>query len=97
MRQILPFQSTYNVVMAKNVNLDAWHGARDFAQSDDFNTYLTTKHDYDEFGSEYFREHYASNQYFPTPAPIVVPIAENQNAADDKNKLTKMEEEIFIE
>lgn len=66
-----PFQSTHKVVMSKNPSLDAWCGARDFAGSNDFESYCTTKEEYYEMGGEYLKEHYASNNYFKSPAPIV--------------------------
>lgn len=101
MRQIRPFQSSYCVVIAENTHLNAWHGARDFARSNDFDNYLTTKNDYLEYGGEYVREHYASNRYFSTPAPIVVPIPENLSSQEDQNgipnKSMKLDDEIFVE
>lgn len=99
MRQIRPFQSAYCVIAAENTNLDGWHGARDFARSNDFSNYLTTKSEYEEYGGEYFREHYASNKYFPTPAPIAVPTPETSVSIDDKgmDRPAKMDEDIYIE
>lgn len=102
MMQIRPFQTLYNVVIAKDVNLNAWHGAKDFANSNDFNERLTKKSDYLEYGGEYFNEHYASNKYFSTPVVLNEPIqtveAENSNNLDnDDTSLIKMDEEIFVE
>lgn len=101
MRQIRPFQSGYCVVAAENTHLNGWHGARDLARSNDFDKYLTTKNDYLEYGGEYIREHYASNRYFPTPAPIVIQTSENSGSQDDQNgipnKSMKLDDEIFIE
>lgn len=103
MMQIRPFQSAYNIVIAQNVHLNAWHGARDFANSSNFNDYLTTKSDYSEYGGEYFKEHYASNKYFPTPAVINEPSqtsAEADSANNTENPGSpsiKMEEEVYVE
>lgn len=69
--EMRPFQSTHKVVKAKNPSLDAWYGARDFAGSNDFENYCTTKQQYYEMGGEYLKEHYASNRYYKSPAPIV--------------------------
>lgn len=72
MREIRPFETNFNVNVSSNTNLDAWYGARDFANSNDLKQYLTTKQDFEEFGGEYLKEHYASNRYFSTPAPIII-------------------------
>lgn len=66
-----PFQSTHKVVMAKNPCLDAWYGARDFAGSNDFENCCISKEEYYEMGAEYLKEHYVSNKYYKSPAPIV--------------------------
>lgn len=66
-----PFKSTHKVVMARNPSLDAWYGARDFAGSNEFENWCISKEDYYEMGGEYLKEHYASNKYFKSPAPIV--------------------------
>ncbi|XP_047992395.1 actin-related protein 5 [Leguminivora glycinivorella] len=69
--EMRPFQSTHKVVTAKNASLDAWYGARDFAGSNEFENWCVSKEDYYELGGEYLKEHYASNKYFKSPAPIV--------------------------
>lgn len=97
--QIRPFQSKYNVVLAQNINLDAWHGARDLANSSNFNEYLTTKNDYLEYGGEYFKEHYASNKYFATPVAIDEP-SQTSTEVDGTNNgspTMRMEEEVYVE
>lgn len=66
-----PFETPHKILMSKSPAIDAWYGARDLANSAQLSTVLTTKQDYDENGGEYFREHFASNQYFATPAPTV--------------------------
>ncbi|XP_031622283.1 actin-related protein 5 [Contarinia nasturtii] len=95
MMQIRPFQTAYNVVVAKNVNLDAWCGAQQFANSNNFKEFLTTKSDYMEFGGEYIKEHYASNKYCPTPAEPNQCI-ETDNTSNIQTSDVK-EEEIYVE
>lgn len=110
MMSIRPFQSPYNVILAKQSSVDAWSGAKDMANESDFQQYLTTKNDYLEYGGEYFREHFASNRYFPTPAAIVVvptvadnnTISQSQLTSSGPTELTsqetaKLEEDIFID
>ncbi|XP_048777578.1 actin-related protein 5-like [Ostrea edulis] len=63
-----PFQSTFNVSIANNPILDAWSGARKLALSPLLTTSSITKAEYEEKGSEYMKEHCASNRYFQTPA-----------------------------
>lgn len=69
--EMRPFQSTHKVVMAQNASLDAWYGARDFAGSNEFESYCITKEEYYEMGGEYLKEHHASNLYYKSPAPII--------------------------
>lgn len=99
--RIRPFQTVYNVVVAQNVNLNAWHGARDFANSSNFSEFLTTKNDYAEYGGEYFKENFASNKYFATPEPVALnePTqtsieADSTNNGDNNDLSVKMDEEI---
>lgn len=94
MMQIRPFQTAYNVVVAQNVNLDAWYGAREFANSDNFSEYLTTKNDYMEYGGEYMKEHYASNKYCPTPAEPSQPMETDSTNIEN---IDVKEEEIYVE
>ncbi|XP_059148881.1 actin-related protein 5-like isoform X2 [Physella acuta] len=65
--QMRPFQSSYNIFSAANPSLDAWYGARKFALSPQFANSCITRKEYEEMGEGYFREHVASNKYFPTP------------------------------
>ncbi|KAM3965653.1 actin-related protein 5 [Aphomia sociella] len=69
--EMRPFQSTHKVVMATNPSLDSWYGAKDFARSNDFENCCVSKEEYYEMGGEYLKEHYASNVYYKSPAPIV--------------------------
>lgn len=101
--QIRPFQSVYNVIIAKNVNLNAWHGAKDLANSCHFKEYLITKTEYTEYGGEYLKEHYASNRYFPTPAVLSEPnqptteVDNTNNTENNENVSIKMDEELYVE
>lgn len=98
--EIRPFNSQFQVNVASDVRLDGWRGAKDFANTADFSQYLTTKGDYMEYGGEYFKEHFASNRHFPTPAPIVVSesmqsnsgtenTSNNGNTNDDKDLIAE--------
>lgn len=99
MLQIRPFQSVYNVVVANNVNLNAWHGARDLANSAQFKDISITRNDYTEYGGEYLKEHYASNRYFPTPTALNEPnqATTDANNLDNNDSNMKMDDDIFIE
>lgn len=68
LQAILPFQSVYNLRVAANPSLDAWKGASQFAASEEFRKSMITRQLYDECGGEYFKEHVASNFYYPTPS-----------------------------
>lgn len=103
--QIRPFQTMYNVVIAKNVNLDAWHGAKLIANSNNFADCLTTRNDYLEYGGEYFKEHYASNKFFATPI-VLNETSQTSNEPDGTNKtvpvhfdasLMKIDDEMYVE
>lgn len=83
MTQIRPYQTVFKIIQTSNTHVDAWQGARNFANSPKFKSSATTKADYMEHGSEYFKENYASNRYFPTPAPIVT--VEQINMQTDDN------------
>lgn len=102
MLQIRPFQTTYNVIVANNVNLNAWHGAKDLANSNQFNEFVITRNDYAEYGSEYLKEHYASNRYFPTPTALVndpnlATTEANTNIIDNNDSNMKIDDDIFNE
>lgn len=83
MMQIRPFQTYYNVIEASNANLNAWHGAKDFANSSNFEKYLTTKNDFLEYGGEYFKEHYASNKFCSTPILLEADSSNNESMKMD--------------
>ncbi|XP_013922691.1 PREDICTED: actin-related protein 5 [Thamnophis sirtalis] len=72
--EMRPFQSSFQVHLASNPVLDAWHGARDWALE-----YMNreegwiTRKDYEEKGGEYLKEHCASNVYVPIRLPKQAP------------------------
>ncbi|XP_014206962.1 actin-related protein 5 [Copidosoma floridanum] len=68
--EMRPFKSKFQINIARNPSLDAWYGARDFALNGNLSDYLVTRKDYEEKGGEYFKEHSASNPYFPSPDPL---------------------------
>ncbi|XP_066994709.2 actin-related protein 5 [Anabrus simplex] len=70
LQEMRPFKSTFSVTMANNPTLDAWHGAQAFASTPNLEKFLLTKQEYDEFGGEFFKEHSASNVYYPSPSPL---------------------------
>lgn len=100
--EIRPFKSAYNVIAAKDVNLDAWFGAKDLANSSNFSSYSITRSDYTENGSEYLKEHYASNRYFPTPTALNEPSqpsteADSTNIIENTDASMKIDDEIYVE
>ncbi|XP_012263485.1 actin-related protein 5 [Athalia rosae] len=74
LREVRPFQSSFQVNIAKNTSLDAWYGARDFALNGNLSEYLVSRKEYDEKGGEYLKEHSASNTYTQSPEPLPIPI-----------------------
>ncbi|VDP47839.1 unnamed protein product [Schistosoma curassoni] len=66
-RPLLPVGSKWDnieVIVAANPHLDAWHGARHFANSSYADEYYTTKQMYEEYGSYYFKDHPLGNRYW---------------------------------
>jgi actin-related protein 5 len=61
------------VYRAADPSLDAWRGAQEWAHSvmakhhGKMASVAVTRHDYDEKGAEYLKEHECSNHYVPTP------------------------------
>ncbi|XP_048245169.1 actin-related protein 5-like isoform X1 [Haliotis rufescens] len=70
LRQIRPFQSTFNVSVAGNPSLDSWLGARKWALSPHLSSCSITRGEYEEMGEGYLREHFASNKFIPTPVLV---------------------------
>ncbi|XP_055595399.1 actin-related protein 5 [Uranotaenia lowii] len=79
LRQLLPFQSVFNLRVASNPSMDGWKGASQFATTDAFRDSLINRQMYDEYGGEYFKEHLASNFYYPTPSQSSVNLNETFN------------------
>ncbi|KFB47054.1 AGAP004488-PA-like protein [Anopheles sinensis] len=67
MREILPFESRFDIEIANDPLLDGWNGARKFCLTETFRQSLITRSVYEECGGEYLKEHFNSNVYFPTP------------------------------
>ncbi|KAH8338962.1 hypothetical protein KR074_008233 [Drosophila pseudoananassae] len=65
--EMRPFQSTFAIYEADEHSLSAWLGACAQARKSNFSQTLTTRKDYQEHGSEYFKEHKASNIFYPAP------------------------------
>lgn len=83
--EMRPFQSKFSVSLAEEPSLNAWLGAKKFCTSDTFNEHLVTYADYQEKGGDYLKEHFASNQYVPLPAPL--PISDVTNDSISENVL----------
>ncbi|XP_075238261.1 actin-related protein 5 isoform X2 [Lycorma delicatula] len=69
--EMRPFKSEFNVRIISEAALDAWLGAREFAECDEFSKGLITRQDYLDKGGEYLKEHCCSNIYTPSPVPLV--------------------------
>ncbi|KAM8947091.1 actin-related protein 5 [Pelodytes ibericus] len=72
--QMRPFGSSFQVSVASNPILDAWHGASEWAlQNLEGEEGWITRQDYEEKGGEYLKEHCASNSFtaihLPKPPP----------------------------
>ncbi|XP_072046069.1 actin-related protein 5-like isoform X2 [Amphiura filiformis] len=64
-----PFQSTFQVFKADKPSLDAWNGAKKWAQdANQIASGFVTKAEYEEKGGEYLKEHVASNLFTSTPS-----------------------------
>ncbi len=70
MMEMRPFQSKFSISIAKKHSLNPWLGARNFCLRSDFKNYMISAADYQEKGGDYFKEHFASNLYVPSPAPL---------------------------
>ncbi|KAM9296515.1 actin-related protein 5 [Gastrophryne carolinensis] len=87
-----PFGSTFQVSLASNPVLDAWHGASDWAlQNLEASEGWISRKDYEEMGGEYISEHVASNCYtairLPKPAPrtTVAPSIQEMESSSQMN------------
>ncbi|XP_016977986.1 actin-related protein 5 [Drosophila rhopaloa] len=65
--EMRPFQSKFSIYESDEPSLSAWLGACVHAEEPNFGHSLTTRQDHQEYGSEFFREHRASNLFYPTP------------------------------
>lgn len=86
LQEIRPFQSKFQVNIAKNSKLDSWYGARDFGLSGSLPEYLVSRAEYLEKGGEYLKEHTASNCFAPSPDPLPilqVPVMSEQIVVED--------------
>lgn len=96
--EIRPFQTQFHVNIDTEPSLDAWISAKNFANSANFQDTVTTKSDYHEFGSEYFKENLCSNKYFPTPTVIDTTIVSSQTSVVSASEtVEKNDETIFME
>ncbi|KAK4871947.1 hypothetical protein RN001_016071 [Aquatica leii] len=73
---IRPFQTYSNVKIIPNPSLAGWYGTRKWARSSEFKRNLITRRQYEEYGSEYFKVHIASNIYVATPKGHNIDICE---------------------
>ena len=67
---IRPFQSNFNVIMARRPALDAWNGAKSIANDDSLLQYAVSRSDYDEFGPDFIKKFKWSNIYAPSPLVV---------------------------
>ena len=63
-----PYGSTFSVRCAEDKLLDGWKGASTWGREEGNREWFVTRADYQERGSEYMKEHPASNPYI-TPLP----------------------------
>nr|CAD7401660.1 unnamed protein product [Timema cristinae] len=71
LREMRPFESQFHLTLAADPVLDAWHGAQELIASMSLSRCFVTRAEYEEKGGEFFKEHSASNHYFPSPVPLV--------------------------
>ncbi|XP_017039867.1 actin-related protein 5 [Drosophila ficusphila] len=65
--EMRPFQSSFAIYESDEPTLSAWLGACVQTKEPNFGQTLTTRKDFQEKGNEFFREHRASNLFYPTP------------------------------
>nr|CAD7399945.1 unnamed protein product [Timema poppensis] len=70
LREMRPFESQFHLTLAADPVLDAWHGAQELISSSSLSRCFVTRAEYEEKGGEFFKEHSASNHYFPSPVPL---------------------------
>ncbi|KAI9579045.1 hypothetical protein GQX74_005928 [Glossina fuscipes] len=57
LQEMRPSKSVFSIKESQVPSLDGWFGARDFVNLNDCTKYFVTKLEYDENGSEYFKEY----------------------------------------
>ena len=82
LQQMCPFKSHFTVNIAEQPTLDAWHGARRFAASDQFMESSISRTDYEEKGSDWLKENFLSNMY-RQPALQTLPADLNVSTEND--------------
>ena len=65
-----PYQSTFSVVSADHKLLDGWQGASLWGGEEGNRQWFVSRQEYQEMGSEYCKEHSASNPYI-TPTETI--------------------------
>lgn len=81
-RNMRPFASEFQVVVAKDPSVDAWRGASEFANSQEFRDTGVSIEDYNEFGPSIIsrkKRHFASNLYVETPEKGDCPVKRSKN------------------
>lgn len=61
LKTIYPVETKIKVKRARDPVLDAWRGAAMFAQDKTKNQYFVSKQEYEEYGSDYIKEHGLGN------------------------------------
>lgn len=65
--EIRPFESTFEVQFAKDPELDPWNNMSSWAADPLNRQFFISKAEYEEYGSEYLKQHPLSNTYFASP------------------------------
>lgn len=73
LREMRPLETNINVQLSDSPILDAWFGAKEFANKQNFHEYLLTPEMYAEMGGDYFIENSCSNMYCPLPEAVQEP------------------------
>ena len=63
LRSMRPYQSSFSVIPAPHKTLDAWRGASSWGGDERNSQWFVSRAEYEENGSEYLKEHSASNPY----------------------------------
>ena len=87
LRTTRPFKSTFDLCLADDPSLDAWHGARSWAERH-LASHSITRADYEEKGTGYLREHTAANHYAALPDSPTKATNQNAGVSDTPTKVT---------